>query len=77
MLQTRKNRVIIVTPTTSYEINLIRDEALNGVEIEEKIVADIVSAIILVTFEQINYMRVETLILFNFIQLHLVLGTKA
>lgn len=43
MLQTRKNRVIIVTPTTSYDINLTRDEALNGGEIEEKIVSDIVS----------------------------------
>lgn len=43
MLQTRKNRVIIVTPTTSYEITLTRDEALSGREIEEKIVNDIVS----------------------------------
>lgn len=42
MLQTRKNRVIFVTPTTSYDIILTRDEALSGIEIEEKIVADIV-----------------------------------
>lgn len=43
MLQTRKNRVIFVTPTTSYDVNLSRDEALKCIEIEEKIVADIVS----------------------------------
>lgn len=43
MLQTRKNRVIFVTPTTSYEVHLTREQALSGLEIEEPIVADIVS----------------------------------
>lgn len=46
MLQTRKSRVIIVTPTTSYEINLSRDQLLAGMEIEEHIVADVVSHLI-------------------------------
>lgn len=45
MLQTRKNRVIFVTPTTHYEINLTRDQSLNGQEIEERIVDDVVSRI--------------------------------
>lgn len=44
MLQTRKSRVIMVLPTTSYEITLSREEALIGGEIEEKIVSDIVSS---------------------------------
>lgn len=43
MLQTRKSRVIFVSPTTSYEINLTREQLLSGVEIEEHIVADVVS----------------------------------
>lgn len=51
MLHTRKNRVIIVTPTTSYDINLTRDEALNGIEIEEKIVSDIVSIPLTIPFK--------------------------
>lgn len=42
MLQTRKSRVIFVTPTTSYEINLTKDQLLAGMEIEEHIVADVV-----------------------------------
>lgn len=42
MLQTRKSRVIFVTPTTSYEINLSKDQLLAGMEIEEHIVADVV-----------------------------------
>lgn len=42
MLQTRKNRVIFVTPTTSYEVHLTREQALSGLEIEEPIVADVV-----------------------------------
>lgn len=43
MLQTRKSRVIFVSPTTSYEINLTREQLLSGMEIEEHIVADVVS----------------------------------
>lgn len=42
MLQTRKSRVIFVTPITSYEINLTQDQLLAGIEIEEHIVADVV-----------------------------------
>lgn len=45
ILQTRKNRVIFVTPTTSYEVVLTREQALSGLEIEEPIVADVVSGI--------------------------------
>ncbi|XP_055324418.1 phosphopantothenate--cysteine ligase [Sitodiplosis mosellana] len=44
MLQTRKSRVIFVTPTSSYEINLTRDQLLAGLEIEEFIVADVVQS---------------------------------
>lgn len=47
MLQTRKSRVIFVTPTTSYEINLTKDQLLAGMEIEEHIVADVVGIIFL------------------------------
>lgn len=43
ILQTRKNRVVFVTPTTSYEILLSREQAHSGFEIEEPIVADVVS----------------------------------
>lgn len=42
MLQTRKNRVIFVTPTTDCEVHLTREEALSGLEIEKTIVADVV-----------------------------------
>ncbi|XP_055381045.1 phosphopantothenate--cysteine ligase [Condylostylus longicornis] len=42
ILQTRKNRVVFVTPTTSYEVHLTREQALSGLEIEEPIVADVV-----------------------------------
>lgn len=43
MLQTRKSRVIFVSPITSYEINLTKEQLLSGLEIEEHIVADVVS----------------------------------
>ncbi|KAI8115283.1 hypothetical protein CVS40_12468 [Lucilia cuprina] len=42
ILQTRKHRVVFVTPTTSYEVHLSREQALQGLEIEEPIVADVV-----------------------------------
>lgn len=42
ILQTRKHRVVFVTPTTSYELHLTREQALAGLEIEEPIVADVV-----------------------------------
>lgn len=45
MLQTRKSRVIFVTPTTSYEISLSKDQLLGGIEIEEHIVAEVVRSI--------------------------------
>lgn len=41
ILQTRKHRVVFVTPTTSYEVHLTREQALSGLEIEEPIVADV------------------------------------
>lgn len=37
--------MIFVTPTTSYEVVLTREQALSGLEIEEPIVADVVSFI--------------------------------
>lgn len=42
ILQTRKNRVVFVTPSSNYEIVLTKDQALSGLEIEEPIVADVV-----------------------------------
>lgn len=42
MLQTRKSHVVFVNPTTSYEINLSKDQLLAGIEIEEHIVAEVV-----------------------------------
>ncbi|KAH8360236.1 hypothetical protein KR093_011463 [Drosophila rubida] len=42
VLQTRKHRVVFVTPTDSYELHLSREQALQGLEIEEPIVADVV-----------------------------------
>uniref|UniRef100_A0A1A9WS21 DNA/pantothenate metabolism flavoprotein C-terminal domain-containing protein n=1 Tax=Glossina brevipalpis TaxID=37001 RepID=A0A1A9WS21_9MUSC len=42
ILQTRKHRVVFVTPTTSYEVHLSREQSLQGLEIEEPIVADVV-----------------------------------
>lgn len=45
ILQTRKHRVVFVTPTMSYEVHLSREQALQGLEIEEPIVADLVSTI--------------------------------
>lgn len=43
VLQTRKNRVVFVTPSNSYEVHLTREQTLQGLEIEELIVADVVS----------------------------------
>ncbi|XP_018802595.1 PREDICTED: phosphopantothenate--cysteine ligase [Bactrocera latifrons] len=42
ILQTRKHRVVFVSPTMSYEVHLSREQALQGLEIEEPIVADLV-----------------------------------
>ncbi|XP_044728312.1 phosphopantothenate--cysteine ligase [Chrysoperla carnea] len=42
MLQTRKQRVIFVTPEESFEINLTREQIHHGVEIEDSIVANVV-----------------------------------
>ncbi|KAH8346196.1 hypothetical protein KR067_010769 [Drosophila pandora] len=42
VLQTRKHRVVFVTPTDSYELHLTREQTLQGLEIEEPIVADVV-----------------------------------
>lgn len=54
MLQTRKSRVIFVTPTTSYEINLSKDQLMAGMEIEEHIVADVVCLIVFVFILTLN-----------------------
>ncbi|KAH8278979.1 hypothetical protein KR018_012088 [Drosophila ironensis] len=43
VLQTRKHRVVFVTPTDSYELHLTREQTLQGLEIEEPIVADVVA----------------------------------
>lgn len=43
LMQTRKHRVIFVTPDTSYEVVLSKEQAHSGLEIEEPIVADVVS----------------------------------
>lgn len=43
ILQTRKHRVVFVTPTSSYEVHLSREQGLQGLEIEEPIVGDVVS----------------------------------
>jgi len=45
VLQTRKHRVVFVTPTDSYELHLSREQSLQGLEIEEPIVADVVSVV--------------------------------
>jgi phosphopantothenate-cysteine ligase len=43
ILQTRKHRVVIVTPTTSQEILLSKEQVHSGLEIEEPLVSDVVS----------------------------------
>lgn len=53
MLQTRKSRVIFVTPTSSYEISLSKDQLLGGIEIEEHITAEVVTtACVQISFEK-------------------------
>lgn len=42
MLQSRKSRVVFVSPSTSFEISLTKDQMLAGTEIEEFIVNDVV-----------------------------------
>ena len=42
ILQTRKHRVVLVFPSTSIEISLSSEEIDNGIEIESKIVSEIV-----------------------------------
>ncbi|KAG5674004.1 hypothetical protein PVAND_003997 [Polypedilum vanderplanki] len=42
ILQTRRNRVVFVTPTSSEEIILTKEQALSGLEIEEPIVCEII-----------------------------------
>lgn len=43
LMQTRKHRVVFVSPKTSYEVHLSKEQAHAGLEIEEPIVADLVS----------------------------------
>lgn len=42
ILQTRKQRVVLVMPDTTNEIQLSSEEMKAGIEIESKIVADLV-----------------------------------
>jgi phosphopantothenate---cysteine ligase (ATP) len=42
LLQTRKTRVVLVTPAASDEIILTKEQALTGLEIEEPIVSEVV-----------------------------------
>jgi phosphopantothenate---cysteine ligase (ATP) len=41
ILQTRRHRVVLVSPTASHEILLTKDQAHSGLEIEEPIVAEV------------------------------------
>ncbi|CAH1176800.1 unnamed protein product [Phaedon cochleariae] len=43
LLQTRRTRVVFVTPTSSSEVTLTREQILNGMEIEDNIVSNVVS----------------------------------
>lgn len=43
MLQNRKQKVVFVTPSTSYEVRVSREQQLAGIEIEQFIVSDVVS----------------------------------
>lgn len=42
MLQTRKERVVIVSKDDNYEITMTKSEISQGLEIEKKIIADLV-----------------------------------
>lgn len=42
ILQTRKNRVVLVTPTASEEIILTKEQAHTGLEIEEPIASEVI-----------------------------------
>jgi phosphopantothenate-cysteine ligase len=43
ILQTRRHRVVIVSPTSSHEISLTKDQVHSGLEIEEPIVTEVVA----------------------------------
>lgn len=42
MLQTRRQRVVFVTKDNSYDVSLTREQMLNGMEIEDLIVSNVV-----------------------------------
>lgn len=42
MLQTRRQRVVFVTKDSSYDVSLTREQMLNGMEIEDLIVSNVV-----------------------------------
>ncbi|KAK5649970.1 hypothetical protein RI129_000999 [Pyrocoelia pectoralis] len=44
ILQSRRYRVIFVTPQSNYEVLLTRDQIINGMEIEDSIVANVVDS---------------------------------
>lgn len=43
ILQTRRQRVVFVTPDSSYEVTLTREQILSGMEIEDLIVSNIIA----------------------------------
>lgn len=43
MLQTRRQRVVFVTPDSSYEVVLPREQMLSGMEIEDLIVSNVIA----------------------------------
>jgi phosphopantothenate-cysteine ligase len=44
MLQTRRQKVVFVTKDSSYEVVLKREEILNGMEIEDPIVSNVIAS---------------------------------
>ncbi|KRT82949.1 hypothetical protein AMK59_3292 [Oryctes borbonicus] len=42
LLQTRRQKVVFVTPESSYEVSLSREQMINGIEIEDLIVCNVV-----------------------------------
>ncbi|XP_074027702.1 phosphopantothenoylcysteine synthetase [Leptinotarsa decemlineata] len=44
LLQTRRTRVVFVTPSTSFEVCLTREQMLSGIEIEDMIVSNVISS---------------------------------
>lgn len=43
MLQTRRQKVVFVTKDSSYDVSLTREQMLNGMEIEDSIVNNVIA----------------------------------